>query len=148
MQRQSRALGGNPNEGPPQVHKWLTPLDELIEHPKIEEQPEVFHNIKAYRQPKFTDASVTQVANSVKFFKLKAFFKGEGKKSDEYKSHISFAHEEVEFLGTVGMAVKTRSTVSIFLEAFAVMGFEQKVGPGPAGQMERLVQAWLDKLKK
>jgi hypothetical protein len=37
---------------------------------------------------------------------------------------------------------------AIIIEALGTIGGVQKLGPGPAGQMERLVQSWIERAKK
>lgn len=141
--------GGNHGKGPPHVHKWTTAVQEIMNNEKIQENPKLLEKLKAYNQQKLVAASPAQVANSVPFFKLKPIFKGKGKKSNEFKLHVSFANASIDVPGELDMGSDTYDVESIFLEAFETMGgFEQKVGPGPAGQMERLVQSWVDKLKK
>ena len=85
------------------------------------------------------------IDTSVKFFKVKAIFKGKGKKESEVKIHLALEDLAVKPEGEFGEGEKISS---IFTRAFHKLGMEQKVGPGPAGQMERLVQSWLEKAKK
>ena len=90
------------------------------------------------------EKSVEEVAASVKFFKIKPIFNGKGKKEQEIRVHLAMENQKVkieEFADDVDIS-------TIFVNAFLKIGMTQKLGPGPAGQMERLVQQWLEKTKK
>ena len=91
------------------------------------------------------DKSVLQVAASVLFFKVKPIFKGKGKRQQEVKIHFAIQKGAVEI---EGFDMNQFENDAIIIEALVAIGGIQKLGPGPAGQMERLVQSWIERAKK
>jgi len=139
-----KGLGGGHTMGAPHVHKWLTAVEQLLVHDKIKEDKKLHKQVEVYHQEFLAKKKMEEVSASVRFFKVKAIFKGKGKQENEVKIHIALEDhllktEEFEEGEQVG---------KIFVKAFLAIGMVQKLGPGPPGQMERLVQQWIEKTKK
>ena len=138
-----KGLGGNHSQGPPHVHKWLAAVEALIVMEKVKEDLELTEALGNYHSKYLQKASIEEVACSVKFFKFKAIYKGKGQTSTEYKMHLALANQTVAATSDTEIMID-----ELFCRIFKKCEFEMKVGPGPAGQMERLVQQWVEKMKK
>ena len=140
-----KGLAGEHTMGPPHVHKWLAAVMSLLKAPEIESKKELKAKLAQYYQMYIRDKSVLQVAASVLFFKVKPIFKGKGKKQQEVKIHFAIQKGAVEI---EGFDMNQFENDAIIIEALVAIGGIQKLGPGPAGQMERLVQSWIERAKK
>jgi len=139
-----KGLGGSHTMGPPHVHKWLAAVVATIKHKKIIENEPLHKQIVKYHSDSLAGASIDQVAASVKFFKVKPIYKGKDKKESEVRIHLALANHKLK----TEDFDEGEDIDLIFVKAFLAMGMTQKLGPGPPGQMERLVQQWLEKSKK
>jgi hypothetical protein len=140
-----KGLAGEHTMGPPHVHKWLAAVLSLLKDPAIEAKKDLKAKLTEYYTRNIKDKSVLEVAASVLFFKVKPIFKGKGKKQQEMKIHFAIQKGTVE---VEGLEMNQFENDTIIIEALISIGGIQKLGPGPAGQMERLVQTWIERAKK
>ena len=139
-----KGLGGTHTMGPPHVHKWLAAVEATINHKQIIEKELLHKQIVQYHSNSLAGATIDQVAASVKFFKVKPIFKGKDKKENEVRIHLALANHKLK----TEEFEEGEDVDAVFVKAFLAIGMQQKLGPGPPGQMERLVQQWLEKSKK
>jgi hypothetical protein len=135
------------NLGSPHIHVWLAVVQFLVQLDLPSPLPMY---LKTYYERYLVLATQEEVANTIRFIRLKPGFKDKsGGKQQLMKITWAVSHLDID-VGTLsdGSTPRVVSLENLMLEVFAKCKGIRKVGAAPKSEMERVAQKYLDVLTK
>ena len=135
--------------GAPYIHVWLAIVQSLMISPGL---PVLLKTLLTkYHDDYLCTASQEEVANTVRYCRLKSGYKEKDSAKQTYKltwavSYMEVSAKDPENLATNAPLV-TRSLESVVCAAMSHAKLTRKIGSAPRSEMERVAQRYLDKLK-